>query len=95
MPLWLYWMLFGLVAGAIAKFLVPGRDPAGCLFTTVLGIVGAVLGGFLGSRLGIGARFTQPSFDLASMATAVLGAMLLLVIGRLIRRATHRKDPDK
>ena len=92
MPLWLYWMLFGLVAGAIAKFLLPGRDPAGCVFTILLGIVGAMLGGFLGARLGIGARFTQPSFDLASIATAVAGAMLLLILGRLIRRATHRKD---
>ena len=89
MPLWLYWILFGLVAGALAKFLLPGRDPAGCLFTTVLGIVGAMLGGCLGTWLGWG-RVTQPAFDLPSIAIATLGAMLLLVIGRLVRRATRR-----
>ena len=96
MPLWLYWILFGLVVGALAKFLVPGRDPAGCLFTTILGLIGAVLGGFLGARLGIGVgRISQPSFDLASIATATIGAMLVLVIGRIIRRATRRRPESK
>ncbi len=91
MALWLYWIFFGLVAGALAKFLVPGRDPSGCLFTTILGIVGAMLGGFLGTWLGWG-RVSQPSFDLASIGIATLGAMLLLIIGRLVRRAMHRPD---
>ena len=54
MPLWLYWILLGLVAGTLAKFLVPGRDPSGCIVTIVLGIVGAFLGGFIGTRLGWG-----------------------------------------
>ncbi len=91
MALWLYWIFFGLVAGALAKFLVPGRDPSGCLFTTILGIVGAMLGGFLGTWLGWG-RVSQPSFDLPSIGIATLGAMLLLIIGRLVRRAMHRPD---
>ena len=96
MPLWLYWIFFGLVAGALAKFLVPGRDPSGCLFTIVLGIVGAMLGGFLGTWFGWG-RVTQPSFDLGSIGIAVLGAMILLILGRLIRRAIKRpeREPGK
>lgn len=94
MPLWLYWIFFGLVAGALAKFLVPGRDPSGCLFTIILGIVGAMLGGFLGTWLGWG-RVTQPSFDLGSIAVATLGAMLLLLIGRLIRRTMKRPKPRR
>ena len=43
MPLWLFWLLLGLIAGSLAKFLVPGRDPAGCIFTIALGVVGAAL----------------------------------------------------
>lgn len=91
MPLWLYWIFFGLVAGALAKFLVPGRDPSGCLFTVLLGIVGAMLGGFLGTWFGWG-RISQPSFDFRSIAIAVIGAMLLLLIGRLVRRTM--KPPE-
>ena len=45
MPLWLYWVLLGLIAGSLAKFLVPGRDPSGCIVTVVLGILGAFIGG--------------------------------------------------
>ena len=44
MPLWLYWVLLGLLAGSLAKFLVPGRDPSGCIVTVVLGIAGAFIG---------------------------------------------------
>jgi uncharacterized membrane protein YeaQ/YmgE (transglycosylase-associated protein family) len=91
LPLWLYWILFGLVAGALAKFLVPGRDPSGCVFTVILGIVGAMLGGFLGIWVGWG-QVTQPSFDFRSIAIATGGAMLLLLTGRLIRRAIKRPD---
>ena len=52
MPLWLYWVLLGLLAGSLAKFLVPGRDPSGCIVTVVLGIAGAFIGGLLASALG-------------------------------------------
>jgi uncharacterized membrane protein YeaQ/YmgE (transglycosylase-associated protein family) len=85
MPLWLYWILLGLIAGTLAKFLMPGRDPSGCIFTVFLGIVGALVGGLVGTYLGWGA-VTQGSFDLRSIGIAVLGAMLLLLIGRLARR---------
>jgi len=85
MPLWLYWILLGLIAGTLAKFLMPGRDPSGCIFTVFLGIVGALVGGLVGTYLGWG-TVTQGSFDFRSIGIAVLGAMLLLLLGRLARR---------
>ncbi len=85
MPLWLAWILFGLVVGSLAKFLMPGRDPAGCIFTVVLGIVGAFVGGLVGSAFGFGG-VTEGRFDLRSIALATVGAMLLLLIGRVARR---------
>jgi len=85
MPLWLHWILLGLVAGALAKFLMPGRDPAGCIITVALGIVGAMIGGWIGSVLGWG-RIDQPRLDLRSIAIATLGAIVVLVAGRLFSR---------
>ncbi len=85
MPLWLYWILLGLIAGTLAKFLVPGRDPSGCIITILLGIIGALIGGFLGTRLGWG-TVTAGEFDFRSVALATLGAIVLLLLGRLIRR---------
>ena len=85
MALWLYWILLGLLAGALAKFLMPGRDPAGCIFTIVLGVVGAFIGGWVGTRLGWG-TVTVGTLDLRSIAIATFGAIILLAIGRLVRR---------
>jgi uncharacterized membrane protein YeaQ/YmgE (transglycosylase-associated protein family) len=85
MPLWLSWLLLGLIAGSLAKFLMPGRDPTGCVFTIFLGIVGAMVGGLIGTRLGYGA-VTQGTLDVRSIALATGGALILLVIGRLARR---------
>jgi uncharacterized membrane protein YeaQ/YmgE (transglycosylase-associated protein family) len=82
---WLYWILLGLIAGSLAKFLVPGRDPTGCIFTIVLGVVGSLLGGVLGSYLGWGA-VTRGSLDLRSIGLATGGAVVLLLLGRLVRR---------
>ena len=85
MPLWLYWILLGLIAGALAKFLVPGRDPSGCIFTILLGILGAFVGGMIGTAVGWG-RVAQGTFDLRSVGIATLGAIVVLLIGRLVRR---------
>ena len=85
MPLWLYWVLLGLLAGSLAKFLVPGRDPSGCIVTIVLGILGAFIGGLIGSALGWG-HVAAGELDLRSLGTATLGAMIVLLVGRLIRR---------
>ena len=85
MPLWLYWIVLGLVAGALAKFLVPGRDPSGCIITIALGVAGAFIGGVIGSALGWG-EVTQGTFDARSIALATFGAILILLLGRLVRR---------
>jgi uncharacterized membrane protein YeaQ/YmgE (transglycosylase-associated protein family) len=82
---WLFWLLLGLIAGSLAKFIMPGRDPAGCIFTILLGIIGSVLGGFIGTRLGWGA-VTSGDLDLRSIGIATFGALILLLLGRLIRR---------
>ncbi len=85
MPLWLFWLLLGLIAGSLAKFLLPGRDPAGCIFTIFLGIVGSMLGGLIGTRLGWGA-INRGDLDVRNIAIATFGALILLIIGRLARR---------
>jgi uncharacterized membrane protein YeaQ/YmgE (transglycosylase-associated protein family) len=81
------WILFGLIAGVVAKLLMPGRDPGGCIVTILLGVAGAFVGGFLYERITGNAQYTQ--FDIGSLVTAVIGAMLLLFLYRLIagRRA--------
>lgn len=71
----LTWAIFGLLAGAIAKYLMPGPDPGGILVTMLIGIAGAIVGGFIGSVLGLGGA---NSFSLGSLIIAVLGSMLLL-----------------
>ena len=87
MPLWLYWIVLGLLAGSLAKFAVPGRDPPGCIFTTVLGIAGAFVGGLIGTFFGWG-RVAQGALDLRSVGIATLGAAVLLLVGRVVRRRT-------
>ena len=90
MPLWLHWIVLGLIAGTLSKYLMPGRDPAGCLITVALGIVGALLGGWIGSHLGWGA-VSATGFSIRSIALATLGAVVLLLVGRLafgLRRGT-------
>ena len=79
------WIFLGLIAGALAKFLVPGKDPGGFIVTILIGIVGAILGGFLGRFIGLG---RVESFDLGGVIIATLGAIILLVLYRLFRRGT-------
>ena len=73
------WILFGLVVGALAKLVMPGRDPGGFIVTTLLGIAGAVLGGFIGRAMGF-YREGEP----AGWVMAFLGAVLLLFLYRLM-----------
>jgi uncharacterized membrane protein YeaQ/YmgE (transglycosylase-associated protein family) len=82
MPGWLTWILLGLVAGILAKFIVPG-NPAGCIVTVLLGIAGAFVGAWIGARLGIGDGIVG-DLSLASIFTATCGAILLLVIYRFV-----------
>ena len=76
---WLIWIALGFVAGLLAKFIMPGRDPGGFIVTIVLGIVGALLGGWIGRAIG----FYQPG-DPVGFIMAVLGAIILLVIYRFV-----------
>lgn len=76
------WIFLGLVAGALAKFIMPGKDPGGIFVTILIGIVGGVVGGFLGTFIGLG---KIESFDLGGILIATLGAILLLIIYRLVR----------
>lgn len=77
------WVVLGLIAGAIAKMLMPGRDPGGCIVTILIGIVGALLGGFLSTALGFGGL--TGDLDWRSLVIAVLGSFVLLALWRLIR----------
>ena len=77
----LAWIVLGLAAGLIAKFLMPGPDPGGIIVTILIGIAGALVGGWLGrTLLGVGTT----SFSWAGLLTAVVGAMVLLFLYRLV-----------
>lgn len=82
----LSWILFGLVVGIVAKLLTPGRDPGGFILTTLLGIAGALIGGFVGRALG----FYGPN-QAAGFVTSVLGAIILLLLYRFISRPRMRQ----
>ena len=71
----LAWILLGLVAGALAKWIMPGPDPGGWIVTILIGIVGAVIGGFIGGAVGVG---SVTGFNLWSIVLAVVGALILL-----------------
>lgn len=79
----LSWIIFGLIAGIIAKVVMPGRDPGGCIVTMLLGIAGAFLGGFLYTRLFTGGPI-QTQFSLGSFFLAVVGAVIILAIYRAV-----------
>jgi uncharacterized membrane protein YeaQ/YmgE (transglycosylase-associated protein family) len=78
----LAWIVLGLIAGIIAKALVPGRDPGGCIVTIVIGIVGALLGGWLSTLLGFGGL--AGGLDVRNLVIATLGSIVLLILWRLL-----------
>jgi uncharacterized membrane protein YeaQ/YmgE (transglycosylase-associated protein family) len=82
------WILLGLLAGIIAKAVLPGDDPGGFIVTTIIGIVGAILGGLIARALGIGDPIDE-FFDISTWLAAIIGAIGLLVVWRLVvgRRA--------
>jgi len=85
----LAWILFGLIAGAIAKFIMPGKDPGGCLGTAVIGILGAVIGGFVSTQLlDIG---SVTGFNIRSFGIAILGSIILLTLYRLLLERRPRR----
>jgi len=82
------WIILGLIAGAIAKAILPGRQGGGWIITLVLGIVGALLGGFIGSAIfGVG---IDGFFDLSTWLLAIGGAIIVLLIYGLVTRGSRR-----
>jgi len=75
-------IILGLIAGALAKAVLPGDDPGGLIVTTIIGVVGAILGGFLAQAL-FDADPMDEFFDISSWLTAIVGALILLVIYRM------------
>ncbi len=79
------WLVIGFVAGYLAKLIMPGPDGGGVILTTILGIVGAMVGGFLGRTFfDTGANINNNEFSIMSLIFAVLGAIVVLAIYRLI-----------
>jgi uncharacterized membrane protein YeaQ/YmgE (transglycosylase-associated protein family) len=78
----LSWIVLGLVVGVLAKWIMPGPDGGGFVLTTLLGVAGAFVGGFIGSLLGLG---DVSGFNLGSLALATVGALLLLWGHRQLR----------
>ncbi len=78
---WIVWIIIGGLAGAIAKLLMPGKDPGGCIVTILLGIAGALLAGFIGQSLGLASTANGAGF-----IGAIIGAFVILFIYRLILR---------
>ena len=77
------WIVLGLLAGAIAKAVLPGDDPGGIIVTMIIGIVGAILGGFLAQLL-FNIDTLDEFFDISTWLTAIIGAIILLFIYRLV-----------
>jgi uncharacterized membrane protein YeaQ/YmgE (transglycosylase-associated protein family) len=84
----LAWIVFGLVVGVLAKLLMPGRDPGGIIVTMLIGIAGALLGGFMGRALGL---YRQG--EAAGFFMSILGAIVLLALYRLTVRRRYLTRP--
>lgn len=79
----LLWLLMGLLAGALARFVMPGTQSMGWIMTIIVGIVGAFIGGFVASQIGIGG---MSGFNIPSLLTATGGALILLFVVGLIKK---------
>jgi len=77
------WMVFGLIAGVIAKFIMPGKDPGGMIITILIGIAGAMVGGYISTFFGYG---DVSGFDLRSLGIAIGGALILLFGYRILKK---------
>lgn len=84
------WIILGLLAGAIAKALLPGDDPGGIIITTIVGVVGALVGGFVAKVLGFGDPIDE-FFDWSTWLAAIIGAIVLLLIYRAFASRGSRR----
>ena len=85
-------IILGALAGAVAKALLPGDDPGGFIVTTIIGIVGALLGGFLAAAI-FGGDTLDEFFDISTWLTAIIGAIVLLLIYRLVVGRSRSRTP--
>ena len=76
------WILFGLVVGALAKLVMPGKDPGGIIVTMLIGIAGAVLGGFVGRAMGLYGEGDSAGFIMSFLGAVLLLALYRMMIGR-------------
>ncbi|AVH98845.1 MULTISPECIES: GlsB/YeaQ/YmgE family stress response membrane protein [Streptomyces] len=83
------WIIIGLLAGLIAKALTPGRDPGGFIITTLLGIAGGLLGGWLGKVI-FGVDSVDGFFELSTWIAAIVGSVILLLLYRLFTGGSRR-----
>ncbi|MFJ7119796.1 GlsB/YeaQ/YmgE family stress response membrane protein [Streptomyces albogriseolus] len=83
------WIFIGLIAGAIAKALMPGKDPGGIIITMLIGIAGGLLGGFLGKVI-FGVDSIDGFFDLSTWIAAIIGSVILLALYRAFAGRSHR-----
>ena len=81
----LSWIVFGLIAGALAKLIMPGDDPGGIIVTILIGICGAIVGGFIGRFIGFGVE-DGFGFDIRSFLLAVGGSLVLLIAYRMLKK---------
>jgi uncharacterized membrane protein YeaQ/YmgE (transglycosylase-associated protein family) len=79
----LSWIVMGLIAGVLAKFIMPGKSPEGIVITILIGIAGAFVGGFVGSFLGLG---KVTGFDIGSFLLAIGGSVLLLILYGIVKK---------
>ncbi|XXG93739.1 GlsB/YeaQ/YmgE family stress response membrane protein [Neisseria sp. Ec49-e6-T10] len=78
----LSWIIFGLIAGALAKWIMPGKNNSGLVITTILGVVGAVVGGWISTFFGMG---KVDGFNIGSFVVAIIGALVVLFIYQKIK----------
>ena len=77
------WIIMGFIAGALAKWIIPGEDPGGFFITVLIGVAGGMLGGFIGTTMGIG---SVTGLNLLSLGLAIGGAVILLFAYRLLKK---------
>jgi len=87
------WIVLGLIAGAIAKAIMPGDDPGGVIVTTLIGIVGAIIGGLIASALDVGDL--DEFFDIGTWLVAIAGSLLLLAVYRAVVGNRRRGAPTR
>ncbi len=88
----LSWIVMGLIAGVIAKIIMPGKDPGGFIVTILIGIAGGVIGGYIGKLTGLGG---VSGFSVGSIALAVAGAIVLLIGYRIAKKPVSGANTDE